>query len=69
MSNRVFGPLPSRWLEVFVVGAYTALPGELAKLAQCVDRKYIEELNAENLLEESLTGEKLYYKVANEPSV
>ena len=31
--------------------------------------KYIEELNAENLLEESLTAEKLYYKVAKEPSV
>ncbi len=139
------------WLEVFVVGAYTAVPDEFAKLAKCVDRikpdrvqlntvtrpptekyavgvsshrltelmslfhlpaeliadfhgvhrqaefaagrkdilqmlrrrpcsmddiaggldmhrneviKYIEELNAENLLEESLTGDKLYYKVA-----
>ena len=30
--------------------------------------KHIEELNAENLLEESLTAEKLYYKVALEPS-
>ncbi|MBN2474711.1 MAG: radical SAM protein [Pirellulales bacterium] len=144
------------WLEVFVVGAYTAVPGELAKVAQCVDRigpdrvqlntvtrppaekyavgvsterleeltstfrpraeiiadfrgvhrqaefvagreeilqmlrrrpcsiddiaggldmhrnevvKYIEELNAEDLLEESLTAEKLYYKVANKPAV
>ncbi len=144
------------WLEVFVVGAYTAIPGELAKLAECADHikpdriqlntvtrppaekyavgvsserlaeltsifhlpaeviadfrgvhrqaefvagreeilemlrrrpcsiddvadgldmhrneviKYIEELNVENLLEESLTAEKLYYKVANEPSV
>jgi wyosine [tRNA(Phe)-imidazoG37] synthetase (radical SAM superfamily) len=25
------------WLEVYVVGAYTAIPGELAKLAKCVD--------------------------------
>ena len=144
------------WLEVFVVGAYTAIPDELAKVAECVDRirpdrvqlntvtrppaekyaigvsserlaelasifhpraeiiadfrgvhreaefvagrqeilqmlrrrpcsvddiadglgmhrneviKYVEELNAENLLEESLTAEKLYYKVANEPWV
>jgi wyosine [tRNA(Phe)-imidazoG37] synthetase (radical SAM superfamily) len=143
------------WLEVFVVGAYTAVPGELAKVAKCVDRirpdrvqlntvtrppaekyavgvsserlaglaslfhpraeiiaefrgvhrqaefvagreeifqmlrrrpcsvddiadglgmhrneaiKYIEELNAENLLEESLSAEKLYYKVAKEAS-
>jgi len=143
------------WLEVFVIGAYTAIPGELAKLAKCVDRikperiqlntvtrppaekyavgvspqrlaelasifhpraeiiadfrgvhrraefvagreeilqmlrrrpcsiddiadgldmhrneivKHIEELNAENLLEESLTAEKLYYKVAKRPS-
>jgi len=31
--------------------------------------KYIEELNAEDLLEESLTAERLYYKVANEPPV
>jgi len=139
------------WLEVFVVSAYTAIPGELAKLARCADRirpdciqlntvtrppaekyavgvsparltelasifcphaeiiadfrgvhqrsefaasreeilgllrrrpcslediadgldlhrnevlKYIEELNAEGLLEESLTAGKLYYKVA-----
>ena len=29
--------------------------------------KYIEELNAEGLLEESLVAEKLYYKAANEP--
>jgi len=144
------------WLEVFVVGAYTAIPGELAKVAKCVDRirpdrvqlntvtrppaekyaigvsserlaeltsifhphaeiiadfrgvhrqaefaagreeilnmlrrrpcsvddiadglgmhrneviKYVEELNAENLLEESLTADKLYYKVAKEPSI
>ncbi len=144
------------WLEVFVVGAYTAVPGELAKVAKCVDRicpdrvqlntvtrppaekyavgvsserlveltsifyprpeiiadfrgvhrqaefvagreeilqmlrrrpcsiddiaggldmhrnevvKYIEELNAENLLEESLIAEKLYYKVAKETSI
>jgi len=143
------------WLEVFVIGAYTAVPGELAKVAKCVDRirpdrvqlntvtrppaeeyavgvsserleelasifrpcaeiiadfrgvhrqaefvagreeilqmlrrrpcsiddiadgldmhqnevvKYIEELNAENLLEESLSAEKLYYKVAKEAS-
>ena len=27
-----------------------------------------EELNAENLLEESLVAGKFYYKVANEPS-
>jgi len=26
------------WLEVFVVGAYTAIGGELAKAAKCVDR-------------------------------
>lgn len=144
------------WLEVFVVGACTAVPGELAKVAKCVDRicpdrvqlntvtrppaekyavgvsserlveltsifhpraeiiadfrgvhrqaefvagrqeilemlrrrpcsiddiaggldmhrnevvKYIEELNAENLLEESLTAEKLYYKVVKETSI
>jgi wyosine [tRNA(Phe)-imidazoG37] synthetase (radical SAM superfamily) len=144
------------WLEVFVVGAYTAVPGELAKVAKCVDRigsdrvqlntvtrppaekyavgvsperlaqlssvfhpraeivadfrgvhrqaefvagreellemlrrrpcsiddiaggldmhrnevvKYIEELNAENMLEESLTAEKLYYKVTKETSI
>jgi wyosine [tRNA(Phe)-imidazoG37] synthetase (radical SAM superfamily) len=144
------------WLEVFVVGGYTATHGELAKVARCVDHikpdhvqmntvtrppaekyaigvssqrlaeltsvfhsaaeviadfrgvhrqpgfiagredilnmlrrrpcsiddiadglgmhrneviKYIEELNAENLLEESLTAEKLYYKVGNERSV
>jgi len=144
------------WLEVFVIGAYTAIPVELAKVAKCVDRigpdrvqlntvtrppaekhavgvssarlaelastfhpraeiiadfrgihrqaefaagreeilqmlrrrpcsvddiadglgmhrnevvKYIEELNAEDLLEESLTAERLYYKVANEPPV
>ncbi len=31
--------------------------------------KYLEELNAENLLEESLTAEKLYYKVARETSI
>ncbi|MBN1851243.1 MAG: radical SAM protein [Pirellulales bacterium] len=139
------------WLEVFVIGAYTATPGELAKLAKCVERigpdrvqlntvtrppaekyavgvsserlqeisslfhpcaeiiadfrgvhqqeefiagreeivqllrrrpcsvddiadglgmhrnevvKYIEELHAEKLLEESLIAEKLYYKVS-----
>jgi len=144
------------WLEVFVIGDYTALPGELAKLAGCVDRirpdrvqlntvtrppaeqcavgvsrqrltelassfhpraeiiadfhgvhqqaefvagreeilqmlrrrpcsiddiadgldmhrnevvKYIEELNAENLLEQAPTADKLYYKTAKEPSV
>ena len=144
------------WLEVFVIGAYTAIPDELAKLAKCVERirpdrvqlntvtrppaeeyavgvssqrlaklasafhpraeiiadfrgvhrqaefvagreeilqmlrrrpcsvddvadglgmhrneviKHIEELNAENLLEESLTAEKLYYKVANSPPI
>ena len=144
------------WLEVFVVGAYTAVPGELAKVAKCVDRicpdrvqlntvtrppaekyavgvsserlveltsifhpraeiiadfhgvhrqaefvagrkeilqmlqrrpcsiddiadgldmhrnevvKYIEELKAENLLEESLTAKKLYYKVAKGTSI
>jgi len=143
------------WLEVFVIGAYTAVPGELAKVAKCVDRirpdrvqlntvtrppaeeyavgvsserleelasifrpraeiiadfrgvhrqaeflvgreeilqmlrrrpcsvddiadglgmhrneaiKHIEELNAENLLDESLSAEKLYYKVAKETS-
>jgi wyosine [tRNA(Phe)-imidazoG37] synthetase (radical SAM superfamily) len=143
------------WLEVFVVGAYTAISGEMAKVAKCVDHikpdhvqlntvtrppaekyavgvssqllaglksifncpaeviadfrgvhrqpefiagredilnmlrrrpcsiddiadglrmhrneviKYIEELNAENLLEESLTADKLYYKVASERS-
>jgi len=141
------------WLEVFVLGAHTAVPGEFAKVAKCVDRirpdrvqlntvtrppaesfaigisrerltelarmfnppaeviadfrdvhglaefaasredvldllrrrpcsiddiaggldmhrneviKYIEELNAENLLEESLVAEKLYYKVTKE---
>jgi len=141
------------WLEVLVLGAHTAVPGELAKVAKCVDRirpdrvqlntvtrppaekyavgvsserleeftsifhpraeiiadfrgvhrraefvagreeilqmlqrrpcsledianglgmhrneviKYIEELNAENLLEKSLMAEKLYYKVAKE---
>jgi wyosine [tRNA(Phe)-imidazoG37] synthetase (radical SAM superfamily) len=26
------------WLEVFILGAYTAIPGELAKLAECVER-------------------------------
>lgn len=26
------------WLEVFVIGGYTAIPGELAKVAECVDR-------------------------------
>jgi len=26
------------WLEVFVIGAYTAIPVELAKVAKCVDR-------------------------------
>jgi len=26
------------WLEVFVVGGYTAIPDELAKIARCVDR-------------------------------
>jgi wyosine [tRNA(Phe)-imidazoG37] synthetase (radical SAM superfamily) len=144
------------WLEVFVVGAYTAIRGELAKVARCVDRirpdrvqlntvtrppaedyavglsserlgglasvfrpraeiiadfrgvhreaefvagreeilqmllrrpcsvddiahglgmhrnevvKYIEQLNAENLLEESRTADKLYYKVATETSI
>lgn len=31
--------------------------------------KYIEELNAESLLEESLIAEKLYYKVARETSI
>jgi wyosine [tRNA(Phe)-imidazoG37] synthetase (radical SAM superfamily) len=31
--------------------------------------KYIAELNAENLLEESLTAEKLFYKVAKELSI
>jgi wyosine [tRNA(Phe)-imidazoG37] synthetase (radical SAM superfamily) len=143
------------WLEVFIIGAYTAIPGELAKVAKCVDRicpdrvqlntvtrppaekyavgvsserlgelastfrpraeiiadfrgvhrqaefvagredilqmlqrrpcsvddvadglgmhrneviKYIEELNAENLLEQSLTANKLYYKVTKETS-
>jgi wyosine [tRNA(Phe)-imidazoG37] synthetase (radical SAM superfamily) len=144
------------WLEIFVVGAYTAVPGELTKVAKCVDRirpdrvqlntvtrppaekyavgvsserlaelasifhpraeiiadfrgvhrqaefvagreeilqmlrrrpcsvddianglgmhrneviKYVEELNAENLLEESHTAEKLYYKVTKEASI
>jgi wyosine [tRNA(Phe)-imidazoG37] synthetase (radical SAM superfamily) len=144
------------WLEVFVIGAYTAIPDELAKVARCVDRirpdrvqlntvtrppaekyavgvsserlaelaslfrpraeiiadfrgvhrraefaagreeilqmlrrrpcsvddiadglgmhrnevlKYIEELNAESLLEESPTAGRLYYKVANETSI
>lgn len=141
------------WLEVFVIGAYTAIPAELAKVANCVERirpdrvqlntvsrppaekyavgvsserlaelastfhpraeviadfrgvhrqaafvagreeilqmlrrrpcsvddiagglgmhrneviKYLEELNAENLLEQSLTAERLYYKLAKE---
>ena len=31
--------------------------------------KYLEELNADNLLEESLIAEKLYYKVAKETSI
>ena len=31
--------------------------------------KYIEELSAENLLEESLTADKRYYQVAKEPSL
>jgi wyosine [tRNA(Phe)-imidazoG37] synthetase (radical SAM superfamily) len=31
--------------------------------------KYIAELSAENLLEESLTAEKLFYKHAKEPSI
>jgi wyosine [tRNA(Phe)-imidazoG37] synthetase (radical SAM superfamily) len=144
------------WLEVFIVGAYTAIPGELAKVAECVDRicpdrvqlntvtrppaekyavgvsserlaeltsifgrgaeiiadfrgvhrqaefvagredilemlrrrpcsvddiadglgmhrneviKYVEELNGENLLEASPTSDRLYYKVAKEPSI
>jgi len=144
------------WLEVLVVGAYTAISGEMAKVAKCVDRikpdrvqlntvtrppvekyavgvsserlaelasifhppaeviadfrgvhrqaefvadreeilqmlrrrpcsiddiargldmhrnevvKYVEELNAENLLEESLTAGKLYYRAASDPSV
>ncbi len=26
------------WLEVFIIGGYTAIPGELAKLAECVAR-------------------------------
>ncbi len=144
------------WLEVFVLGAYTGIPGELAKVAECVERirpervqlntvtrppaekhavgvsserlgelapmfhpgaeiiadfrgvhqqaefaagreeilemlrrrpcsvddvaqglamhrnevlKYIEELNADGLLEESVTADKLYYKIAEEPSL
>jgi wyosine [tRNA(Phe)-imidazoG37] synthetase (radical SAM superfamily) len=144
------------WLEVFVIGAYTAIPEEIAKVAGCVDRirpdrvqlntvtrppaeqyaggvspgrlaelasifhpraeiiadfrgvhqrtefragreeilqmlrrrpcsagdiadglgmhrneviKYIEELNAENLLEESPRAEKLYYKAAKETPI
>jgi wyosine [tRNA(Phe)-imidazoG37] synthetase (radical SAM superfamily) len=144
------------WLEVFVLGAYTAIPGELGKVAECVERirpervqlntvtrppaekhavgvsserlgelapmfhpraeiiadfrgvhrqaefaagreeilemlrrrpcsvddvaeglsmhrnevlKYIEELDADGLLEESLTADKLYYKIAEEPSL
>ena len=144
------------WLEVFVLGAYTAIPAELSKLAKCVSRihpdrvqlntvtrppaekhavgvsperlaelssffqppaeviadfrdvhreaefvagreeilamlrrrpcsvediagglgmhrnevvKYIEELNAENLLDQSLIGDRLYYKVAREMSI
>jgi len=144
------------WLEVFILGAYTSIPAELAKLAECVghiqpDRvqlntvtrppaekhavgvsperlaefrslfqppaeviadfrdvhrrpefaagreeilamlrrrpcsvddiagglgmhrnevvKYLEELNAENLLEQSLVADKLYYQVAKEISL
>jgi wyosine [tRNA(Phe)-imidazoG37] synthetase (radical SAM superfamily) len=144
------------WLEVFVVGAYTAIPGELAKVARCVDRirpdrvqlntvtrppaekyavgvsserlaelasvfhpraeiiadyrgvhqraefaagredilhllrrrpcsiddiadglgmhrneviKYVEELNAENLLEQSVAKDKLHYQLAKEPLI
>lgn len=143
------------WLEVFILGAHTIIPEELAKLARCVERihpdrvqlntvtrppaeryavgvtserlqsitsvfqpraeviadfrgvhqqaefvagredilemlrrrpcsledianglgmhrneviKYIEELNAENLLEQSLVGDKLHYKVTQEAS-
>jgi wyosine [tRNA(Phe)-imidazoG37] synthetase (radical SAM superfamily) len=144
------------WLEVFVLGAYTAIPAELSKLAKCVRRinpdrvqlntvtrppaekhavgvsperlaefssifqppaeviadfrdvhrepqfaagreeilamlrrrpcsvediagglgmhrneviKYIEELSAENLLDQSLIADRLYYKVAKEMSI
>jgi len=144
------------WLEVFILGAYTSIPAELAKLAECVRRikpdrvqlntvtrpptekyaagvpperlaglssifqppaeviadfrdvhrepefaagreeilamlrrrpcsvddiagglgmhrnevvKYLEELNAENLLEQSLVADKLYYQVAKEISL
>jgi len=144
------------WLEVFILGAYTSIPAELSKLAECVGRirpdrvqlntvtrppaekhavgvsperlaefrsvfqppaeviadfrdvhrepefaagreeilamlrrrpcsvddiagglgmhrneviKYLEELNAESLLEQSLVADRLYYKVAKEMSI
>jgi wyosine [tRNA(Phe)-imidazoG37] synthetase (radical SAM superfamily) len=31
--------------------------------------KYVEELDAENLIEKAYTGQKLYYRAATEPSI
>jgi wyosine [tRNA(Phe)-imidazoG37] synthetase (radical SAM superfamily) len=85
ITNRIFGPVPSRRLGrslgvdlvPFKTCTYDCIYCQLGrttcKTTESKDRvaleTVLEELSAENLLEESLMAEKLYYKVAKETPI